>query len=160
MGPCPRGGDAFIRGGGQHTTLIEARHPRRFSVDPKHMVWLVIAGRMLQNPFSGSQRRRLAQARCQINLVPTSRRSRPFKSIGMECSTRRFIANGLLNISLTAASPCYLDKTDSELSDTPTTRVTNDRENSTTKHLAHVFNGRPAGRRTPMFQVRFQGPTF
>lgn len=43
MGPCPRGGDAFFEGGGQHTTLIESRHPRRFLVNPKHMVWLVIA---------------------------------------------------------------------------------------------------------------------
>lgn len=70
MGPCPQGGDAFVEGGGQYTTLIEMRHPRRFSVDPKHMVWLVIAGWMLQNPFLGSQRRRLAQARCQIISSP------------------------------------------------------------------------------------------
>lgn len=160
MGPCPRGGDAFFEGGG--TTYNPHRIKTSSALFCQPQAYGLACDRRLDTTEPLLRLRKGADWHMPaVRLISSPPVVDPVLQIhrdGMQHSA--IYCRRLLDISLTAASPCYLDKTDSELSDTPTTRVTNDRENSTAKCLAYVFNGRPAGRRTPMFQVRFQGPTF
>lgn len=136
----------FVQGGG---------HPRRFR-KPRHGLACdrpLDATEALPRPRYGADWH-MPAVTCQVISSPPIH---PSIDIDMEGCTRRLInyhRRRAGHESDRSSCCCYLDQTDSELSDAPTTRVTNYRE-----PLGNVFNGRPTGRRTPMFQVRLQGPT-